>query len=135
MELTCKMRGRLIFSAKFGRYWIMYTMDWYRIYPYSIEPSGRAIFLTKAFNDFKFLSTIHIDLEFTGPHNSISSTWCMRCSCALKNVGGKYFYISHIRRVISLFQYLISSLWISLDESHLQKMQKNNMNDQPDWGI
>ena len=46
----------------------------------------------------------------------------------------KYFCISHIRRGISLFQYLISSLWISLDESHLQMMQENN-GDQQNWGI
>ena len=56
------------------------------------------------------------------------------CSCALKNLGGKYFYISHIRWGISLFQYLIYSLWISLDEIHLQMMQENN-SDQQDWGI
>ena len=46
----------------------------------------------------------------------------------------KYFCISHIRRGIYLFQYLISSLCIYLDEIHLQNMQENN-NDQPDWGI
>ena len=57
-----------------------------------------------------------------------------KCSCALKNTGGKYFCISHISRGISLFQYLISSLWIYLDESDLQMMQENNI-DQQDWGI
>ena len=56
------------------------------------------------------------------------------CSCELKNVGGKYLCISQIRQGISLFQYLIYSLWIYLYEIHLQKMQENN-NDQPDGGI
>ena len=103
--------------------------------PCTIEPSGHSLCLTKSFNDFKFISTIHTELEFTGPHNSISLTWCMRqCSWALKNIGGNYFFISHIRWGISLFQYLIYSLWISLDESHLQMMQENN-NDQQYWGI
>ena len=129
------MWGRLIFFAKFGRYWLVYTMDWYTIYPCTIEPSGCALCITKWFNDFKFLSTIHIDLVCTGPHNPISSTWCMKkCSSALKNPGGIYLWISHTRWWIFLFQYLISSLWISLDESHLQMMQENN-NDQWDWGI
>ena len=110
-------------------------MFWYTIYPSIIEPSRRAHCLTKPFKNFKCLWTIHMDLECFGPHNSISSTWRMReCSCALKNDGGKYFCISHIRWGISLYQYLISSLWISLDEIHLQMMQENN-SDPQDWSI
>ena len=128
MELTCQMGGRLIFFAKFGRYWLMYTMYWYTIYPCTIEPLGCALCLTISFNNFNCLSTIHIDLVCISPHNSISSTLCMRyCSWELENAGGKYFCISDIRRGISLLQYVISSLWIYLDENHIQMMQENHM--------
>ena len=40
----------------------------------------------------------------------------------------------NIRQGISLFQYIISSLWISVDQIHVQMMQENN-SDQQDWGI
>jgi hypothetical protein len=62
------------FAANLGRYLVMYTMVWDTIYPSTIEPSGCALCQTKPFKNFKCLSTIHIDLVGTGPHNSISST-------------------------------------------------------------
>ena len=94
-----------------GRYSLIYIMFWYTIYPSIIEPSRRAHCLTKPFKNCKCLSNIHMDLECTGPHNSISSTWCMsQCSCALKKSEGRCFCISHIKRRIYLLQYFISSM-------------------------
>ena len=122
-----QMRHKLSFDTKLGRYSLAYTMFWYTVYPSNIEPLTCARCLRKPFINFKCLSTIHMYLVCKGPHTSISSTWCMRqCSCALKNVEGRCFCISHMRRGISLLQYFISSLWISLDVNHLQVMQTNN---------
>ena len=45
----------------------------------------------------------------------------------IENVKGGYFCISCICQGISLLQYFISSLWISLDDNHPQMMQASHI--------